>query len=151
MVERMTHEGIPEICVLYKRVWDSVPELPSEIVKAWTPTPLEFSSWMEGVTYFIARVDGKLVGAVGCAIEHGSCRILRLGVDPAGRRWGVATALTHQAIEWSRKNHCQSVWADVLARFDGATDLFKKLGFDECGGFHRHFWNEDVRLFEKLL
>jgi len=151
VVERMTHEAIPEICGLYKRVWDHFPDLPTELVKAWEPTPLEFTSWMEGVTYFSARVDGKMIGAIGCEMEDGACRLLQLAVDPEGRRQGVGTALVHQALEWARKSKSHSVWADSLERFAGAAELFKKLGFTESGVLHRHHWGEDVRLFEKLL
>jgi ribosomal protein S18 acetylase RimI-like enzyme len=150
-VERMTHEGIPDICALYKRVWDHFPDLPVALVKAWEPTPLEFSSWMEGVTYFAARVDGKMVGAIGSRIHDGNCEIVHLAVDPEGRRQSVGSALTFQAIEWARKNHCNSVWAESLARFTVAAEMFKKLGFHECGVLHRHHFDEDVRLFEKLL
>ncbi|MCI4368247.1 MAG: GNAT family N-acetyltransferase [Thermoplasmata archaeon] len=152
VVERLTHQDVPNICALYKRVWDAFrPELPSDLIKAWEPTPLEFTSWMEGVTYFAARRDGKMVGAVGCELSEGSCRIVHLAVDPDSRRQGVARALTTAALEWARHNNSHSIWADALERFGGAAELFKHLGFAECGIFHKHYWNEDVRLFEMML
>jgi ribosomal-protein-alanine N-acetyltransferase len=151
-VERLTHQDIAEIVQLYKRVWDSFrPDLPPELVKAWEPSALEFTSWMEGVTYFAARREGKMVGAIGCEISDGSCRLVHLAVDPEGRRQGVATALTTAAVEWAKHNNTRSVWADALDRFTGAASLFKHLGFTECGILHRHYYEEDVRLFEKLL
>lgn len=152
VVERLTHHDIPEICSLYKRVWDQFrPDLPAELVKEWEPTPLEFTSWMEGVTYFAARRDGRMVGAIGCEVTEGSCRLLHLAVDPEARRQGVATSLTNAAVEWAKHSNTTSIWIDALARFGAAAQLFKKLGFAECGSLHRHYWNEDVRLFEKLL
>jgi ribosomal protein S18 acetylase RimI-like enzyme len=152
VVERLTHADIPDIVQLYKRVWDSFrPDLPSELVKAWEPSALEFSSWMEGVTYFAARRDGKMIGAIGCEISEGTCRIVHLAVDPEHRRQGVATALTTAAVEWARHSGTGSIWADALARFTQAAEMFKELGFTECGILHRHYFNEDVRLFEKLL
>ena len=151
-VERITHQDVPAICALYKKVWDSDPSgLPSEFVKAWQPTPLEFTSWMEGVTYFAARRDGRLVGAVGCAIEHGSCRLVHLAVEPEARRQKVATALVAAALEWARHANTAVVWAEALARFTAAAALFKSLGFVESGVLHKHQWNEDVHLFERLL
>ena len=150
-IERITHESIPDVCALYKRVWDHFPELPADLVKAWSPSPLEFSSWMEGVVYFSARVDGRTVGVIGCEVRDGSCRIVRLAVDPDGRRKGVGSALVLQAVEWARKSKSQSVWGDALGRFTAAAALLKRLGFDECGVFHRHYFGEDVRLFEKVL
>ena len=150
-IERMTHEWIPEVCGLYKRVWDHFPDLPSDLAKAWTPSPLEFSSWMEGVVYYVARSDGKLVGVVGCEVRDGSCRMVRLAVDPDARRRGIGSALVHQAIERARTSRCPSAWADVLARFTAAAALLKHLEFTESGVLHRHYLSEDVRLFEKLL
>ena len=151
LVERITHQDVPAICALYKKVWESAPGVPGELLKTWQPTPLEFTSWMEGVTYFAARRDGRLLGAIGCELHHGSCRLLHLTVDPDARRQGIGSALVGAAIEWARRANAASVWVEGLARFTGATSLFQRLGFTECGVLHRHEWNEDVRLFERTL
>ena len=152
IVERLTHHDIPEICALYKRIFEPMKnELPPEVLKAWTPSPLEFTSSMEGVTYFAARRDGKLIGAIGCETLDGACRLIDLAVDVEHRRQGIATALTTAALEWARHNASRSVWVDALARFEHAAALFKHLGFAEAGLLHRHYWNEDVRLFEMAL
>jgi GNAT superfamily N-acetyltransferase len=152
VVERLTHQDINDICALYRRVWEHFrPELPAELVKSWEPTPLEFSSWMEGVTYFAARRDGRMIGAVGCEVTDGSCRIVHLAVDPEHRRQGVATALTAAAIEWARHANAKSLWVDALARFTAAAALLTSQGFSQSGVLHRHRWGEDVMLFEKLL
>ncbi|MCI4349241.1 MAG: GNAT family N-acetyltransferase [Thermoplasmata archaeon] len=152
IVERLTHHDIPEICALYKRVWEPrKAEIPADLLKAWTPTALEFSSSMEGVTYFAARRDGKLIGGIGCWLDDGACQILHLAVDVDQRRQGVATALTNAAIEWARHNNSFSVWVDALSKLEDAGAMFKRLGFSECGLLHRHQWSEDVRLFEKVL
>ena len=152
VVERLTHQDVNDICALYKRVWDQFKgNLSAELIKAWQPTPLEFTSWMEGVTYFAARRDGRMIGAIGCEMADGSCRLVHLAVDPDNRRQGVARALTQAAIEWGRHNASQSIWADALSRFTEAAAVFRSTGFKECGVLHRHYWNEDVRLFEILL
>jgi GNAT superfamily N-acetyltransferase len=152
VVERLTHQDIPEITQLYKRVWDTYrSELPPELVKAWQPSPLEFTSWMEGVTYFAARRNGRMIGAVGCEIAEASCRLVHLAVDTEHRRAGVGKALVQAAVEWARKSGCHSVWADALARFTAAAEVFRSLEFTECGVLHRHYWGEDVRLFERIL
>jgi GNAT superfamily N-acetyltransferase len=151
-VERLTHQDINDITALYKRVWDLFrPELPAEMTKAWQPSSLEFTSWMEGVTYFAARREGRMIGAVGCQIQEESCRIVHLVVDPETRRQGVATALVAAAVDWAAHSKCHSVWVDALARFTAAAEMFKHLGFEPAGVLHRHRWNEDVRFFEKLL
>jgi GNAT superfamily N-acetyltransferase len=151
-VDRITHVDVPAICGLYKKVWDAHPPgLPPELVKSWQPTQLEFTSWMEGVTYFGARRDGRLVGAVGCEIRRGSCRLVNLAVDPEARRQGVGSALLASAVDWARHSGSPVVWVDALAKFTTARALFQKIGFVEVGTLHKHEWAEDVRLFEKLL
>jgi GNAT superfamily N-acetyltransferase len=153
VVVRITHQDVPEICALFKRVWDAppVPDIPGELLKSWQPTPLEFTSGMEGVTYFAARRDGRLIGAIGCEVDHGSCRLLHLAVDSDARRAGVASALLGAAVEWARHSNATVVWGSALARFSAIPGLLKRLEFTECGLLHRHEWGEDVRLFERLL
>ena len=152
LVERLAHQDIPDICALYRRVWETFrPDLPPEMVKAWAPTPLEFTSWMEGVTYFAARRDGRMLGAVGCELNDGACRVVHLVVDPDARHQGIGSALASAATDWAKHNNSHQIWVDALSRFSGAAAMFKKLGFAEAGVLHRHRWNEDVRLFEKLL
>jgi ribosomal-protein-alanine N-acetyltransferase len=153
VVGRVTHQDVPEICGLYRRVWDAPPHpgLPAELVKSWQPTPLEFTSWMEGVTYFAARRDGRLLGVIGCEVERGNCHLVNLAVDPDARRMGIGTALVAAGVEWARHSNATQVWADALSRFTAASALFKHLGFTECGVLHKHEWKEDVHLFEQIL
>jgi GNAT superfamily N-acetyltransferase len=152
LVERISHQDVPAICSLYKKVWEgAAPGVPSELVKAWQPTPLEFTSWMEGVTYFSARRDGRLLGVIGCELRHGSCRLLNLVVDPEARRQGIGSALVGATVEWARHASSGSVWVETLARFGAAVALFRRLGFAPAGTLHRHEWNEDVQLFEQVL
>jgi len=152
VVERITHQDVPAVCALYKKVWETEPTaLPAEIVKSWQPSPLEFTSWMEGVTYFAARRDGRVIGVVGCELDDGSCHLVDLAVDPEARRQGVASALLATALDWAKRSNAPQVWVDALARFSAATALYAHLGFLECGLLHKHRWNEDVRLFERLL
>jgi GNAT superfamily N-acetyltransferase len=151
-VERITHQDVPAICALYKRVWDGEPAgLPADLVKSWQPTPLEFTSWMEGVTYFAARRESKLVGVVGCEVRRGACHLVHLAVDPETRRQGVASALIGASLEWAKHANAPVVWGDTLARFQSAAALLKHLGFAECGVLHKHEFGEDVHLFERML
>ncbi len=152
VVERVTHQEVPAICALYKKVVETQPGgLPVELLKGWTPTPLEFTSWMDGVTYFVARRDGRLIGSVGCEVRHGACHLVHLVVDPEFRRQGVASALLGTAVEWARRANAAVVWVDPLAKLTAAVGLLKQLGFSEVGVLHKHMWAEDVRVFERQI
>jgi len=152
VVERITHQDVPAICGLYKKVWDAERTgLPAELVKSWQPTPLEFTSWMEGVTYFAARRDGRLLGVVGCELRDGSGHLVNLVVDQEARRQGVASALLSAAVDWAKRSNAPELWVDTLSRFPAAAALFAHFGFIEVGVLHKNQWHEDVRLFERLL
>jgi GNAT superfamily N-acetyltransferase len=151
-VERVTHQEVPAICALYKKVVETQPsDLPIELLKGWLPTPLEFTSWMEGVTYFVARRDARLIGSIGCEIRHGACHLVHLVVDPEFRRQGVATALVGTAVDWARRSNAAVVWIDPLAKLTPAVALLKHLGFSEAGVLRKHMWAEDVRVFERTI
>jgi len=152
IVERITHQDVPAVCALFKKVWENeTTGLPAELVKSWQPSPLEFTSWMEGVTYFAARKDNHLVGVVGCEIDHGSCQLVDLVVDPEHRRHGVGASLIASALDWAKRSDAPEVWAEVLSRFTAAGALLAHQEFKECGVLRKHLWHEDVRLFERLL
>jgi GNAT superfamily N-acetyltransferase len=152
VVERLTHQDVPEICNLFRHVWEPyLAGLPPEVQRAWQPTPLEFTSGMEGVTYFSARRDGKVIGVVGCELADGACHLINLCVESEHRRQGVGTALLQASLEWARHSGARSLWADVLPRFPEASALFSQQQFVDAGTLHRHFWGEDVRQFERLL
>ncbi|MHB1932140.1 MAG: GNAT family N-acetyltransferase [Thermoplasmata archaeon] len=151
-IGRLTHQDIPAICALFKKVWDGYRgELPPELLKTLVPTPLEFTSGMETVTYFAARKDNRFVGVVGVEVENGSGHIVTLLVDPEQRRQGIARQLAQAALEWARHANVNAVWVDPLAKFTAAQSLFRALGFTETGLLHRRMWNEDVRFFERVL
>lgn len=152
VVTQATHNDIPEICALYKRVWDEYRgKITEELLKAWQPSPLEFTSWMEGVTYFTARRDRKLIGVLGGSMSDGSVRLLHLAVDPEARRLGVGLSLATASVDWAKRSSASSIWIEALTRFEPAINLFLKLGFHESGVLHKHFWKEDVRILEKVL
>jgi len=151
-IERLTHEDVGEIVQLFRRVWEPyLTGLPPEVQRRWQPTPLEFTSGMEGVTYFAAKRGGKIIGVIGCRMVDGACHLLHLCVDVEHRRHGIGTALLAAGLGWSQHANARSIYGDVLARFPEALGLFKACGFTEAGLLHRHFWGEDVRVFEKIL
>ncbi len=152
LVAQATHSDIPDICALYKKIWEEFKgKIPNEFEKTWQPTPLEFTSQMEGVTFFAARRDRRLIGILGCSMADGSARIVHVAVEPEYRKQGVGRALLMSGIEWAKKANAASLWTEPLTRFAHAISLFKKLGFHETGVFHKHLWKEDVQLLEMVL
>lgn len=152
VIERLTHEDVADVVQLFRRVWDPyLSGLPAEVQRAWQPTPLEFTSGMEGVTYFAAKRGGKVIGVVGCEMDAAACHVMNLCVDVEERRRGIGTALLAAALGWAQHANARSMFVDVLVRFQEAMGLMKASGYADCGTLHHHFWGEDVRMFEKIL
>lgn len=152
VVERITHQDIPEICNLFRRVWEPyLVGLPPEVQREATPTPLEFTSGMEGVTYFSARRDGRLVGVGGFEMIDQAGHLVKLCVDAEHRRKGIGTAILQASIEWARHAGAKSLWVDLMVRYVEGAQLLIDRGFLEAGVLHRHYYGEDVRQFELAL
>lgn len=148
-VSQATHNDIADICTLYKKVWDEFRgKAPQELERTWQPSPLEFTSLMEGVTFFAARKDKKLVGILGCSMIDGSARVVHVAVDREFRRQGIGAALLNSGIDWAKRSSSSSIWVESLTRFQDGIKLLRKLGFKETGMFHKHLWKEDVMLME---
>ncbi|MGI0150755.1 MAG: GNAT family N-acetyltransferase, partial [Thermoplasmata archaeon] len=98
-----------------------------------------------------AKRSSKIIGVVGCSVHAGSCHLVNLAVDAEHRRHGIGTALLAAATGWAEHAQCRSLYIEVLARFQDAMALLRASGFTRAGVLHRHFWAEDVELFEKTL
>ena len=57
--------------------------------------------------------------------------VANVAVHPEYRRKGIATSLTMKAIEHARQRGAQTVWLHVRADNEGATRLYRTLGFVE--------------------
>jgi predicted GNAT family acetyltransferase len=57
--------------------------------------------------------------------------VANVAVHPEYRRKGIATSLTMKAIEHARQRGAQAVWLHVRADNEGATRLYRTLGFIE--------------------
>jgi GNAT superfamily N-acetyltransferase len=152
VVERITHQDIPEICALFRRVWEPyLVGLPPEVQREAQPTPLEFTSGMERVTYFSARRDGRLVGVGGFEMIDGAGHLVKLCVDAEHRRKGIGSAILQASIEWARHAGAKSIWAELMTRYVEGGHLLLDRGFHEAGVLHKHYYGEDVREFEMIL
>jgi ribosomal-protein-alanine N-acetyltransferase len=64
---------------------------------------------------------------------------MTIGVDPAHRRQGIATALMAVLIDGARDAGASSVLLEVRADDPGALALYEGLGFDRIGLRRRYY------------
>lgn len=76
----------------------------------------------------VAEIDRQVVGIVRYRIAGTRLSLLGLGVDPAARRCGVASALVHQLECIARDRGCTAM-ALRTVRETGNVPIFERLGF----------------------
>jgi len=151
-IEQARRRDAVEISSLYKRVWDEYRgKFPDELVKARQPTTERMKEWMRQDAYFVAREGSRIVGVVGCSLVHGTCLLMHMVVDRGHRKRGIGSALTKKAIEYAKENRAVKVWLDTAPRLREAMSLYEKFGFVRCGHLRKHYWGEDVYLYELML
>ena len=87
---------------------------------------------------FVADLDGNVAGYCFCVhkrIEAGTCSVQRaelyiddLCVDENCRRMGIARALYHHALNYSKTLGCQSLTLNVWCGNDGAMRFYEEMG-----------------------
>jgi len=151
-IEAAKESDAVKIAALYKRVWDEYcGKFPTELVRARQPSAEQMRKWMRLDTYFVAKEGSRIIGVMGCSLKHGTCLLMHMVVDKRDRKRGIGSALTKKAIDYARENGAIKVWLDTTPRLKEAISLYEKHGFVRCGHRKKHYWGEDVYLYELML
>ena len=145
-------EDAPHISFLYKMIWDEQEgNFPDELLQARQPSINETRRWLNKETYFVAEVDKRIVGVVGCFMEFGNCKLVHMAVLKEFRRKGIGTALLEEVEKFAGKNNAYKIWLDTSMSLKESIEFYKSKRFRIVGELEKHFWGEDILLFEKLL
>ena len=88
----------------------------------------------EAGAFWVARLDGRVVGSVGVErLPDGRAELHRLYLDATLRGRGVGRALVEAVLEWCRAAGVArlTLWSDT--RFDRAHRLYEGMGFTQTG------------------
>ncbi len=103
-------------------------------------------------TWWAAYEDDALVGYAGGWIVDGQVQILKVGVDPAQRRRGIARELLARVATDARDLGAQTCSLEVRAGNGGAQALYESLGFRSLGTRPRYYSDgEDAVIMEGPL
>ncbi|HOT29239.1 MAG TPA: GNAT family N-acetyltransferase [Candidatus Ozemobacteraceae bacterium] len=98
--------------------------------------------------HLLAVLDGVPVAAARLFVDAMDARtawIGRLAVLPESRRTGVATTIIRYFIDWSCRHQMHRIRLHAQEYVRG---LYRKLGFEECGGM---FLEENIPHVEMIL
>jgi putative acetyltransferase len=151
-IELAKESDAAEIAALYKKVWDEYKgRFPRKLVRARQPSVEQMKEWMLQDSYFVAKIGSRIVGVMGCSLKHGTCLLMHMVVDRRHRKRGIGSALTEKAINYAKENGANKVWLDTTPRLHEAVALYQKYGFIRCGHLRKHYWGEDIYLYEVML
>ena len=140
------------ISFLYKLVWDEQKgSFPVELLNARQPGKNEMKRWLARETYFVADSNNKIIGVVGCFMEYGHCKLVHMAVLEKYRGKGIGSLLLEEVEKFARKNNANKIWFDTSTRLKESIKFYKNKDFRIDGELKKHFWGEDILLFEKLL
>ncbi len=93
--------------------------------------------------------DAPLIGYAGGWVVDGDVQILKVGVDPAFRRRGIARELIGRIASDARSLGAQTCSLEVRAGNEGAQALYASLGFESLGVRPRYYSDGEDALIMK--
>ena len=109
----------------------------------------------DGTRESVSHVEGdglRLVGYAGGLVVDGQVQILKVGVDPAWRRRGIAAELLGRVAEDARALGASRCSLEVRRSNEGAQALYRALGMESLGVRPRYYSDrEDAVIMEGPL
>lgn len=87
----------------------------------------------ERAIYFVATLNGKIIGYSGFWVIIDEIHLNNIAVLPEFRRCGVAVALLKKTIEYGINRGADKMTLEVNNKNDAAVALYRKFGFVDEG------------------
>jgi ribosomal-protein-alanine N-acetyltransferase len=116
------------------------------------PRPWSLSLFMSELAlrstraYYVARVDGLVVGYAGLMLTVDDGHVTTIAVDPVFHRHKIATRLMLVLAREARRRGATALTLEVRVGNNGAQDLYRKFGFAPAGMRKNYYveTNEDA-------
>jgi len=92
----------------------------------------EYYSSLESAAYWVAVLDGEVVGGVGIAPfseESGTCELQKLYLSPKAQGKGYSNLLMETALDFAAK-HYDYCYLETRQQLKAACALYEKFGFE---------------------
>lgn len=86
-----------------------------------------------GAFYFVATLNGELVG--GCGIyptenlPTGTCELVKLYLKASARGTGLGKKLMQQSMDWAKANGYTQIYLESMPELSKAVAIYENLGF----------------------
>ena len=120
---------------------------------AWSENSLEETFEYDYNHLLIEKREGKVVGYVIYSEVQGEAELLRIAVDKAYRRLGIAHMLMENMLEELQDFEAERVSLEVRAHNIAAVKLYKSFGFKDIFIRRNYYHNpeDDALIFQKML
>ena len=79
--------------------------------------------------FFVAELEGRLVGYAGFWVERTRAHIAKVAVEADSRRRGIGGALLEHVLDQVRRLGLGSAYLEVRKSNKGAQELYRRFGF----------------------
>ncbi len=106
--------------------------------------------WHEQRRDFVAKADGRIVGAARIAIAASLATVEAIVVEPSHRRTGIGSALLADAADVANYYNCHKMTVTVPHR-SAAQQFFEACRYREEAVLPQHTFKLDMAVLRKFL
>lgn len=92
----------------------------------------------KGAAYFVALIDGKIVGGGGIyptdGLDTDTCELVKMYLLPEGRGIGLGRVLIEQSLAFAKEYGYQKVYLESMPELKQALKVYEKFGFEYLKG-----------------
>ena len=87
-----------------------------------------------GSVYYIAEIDGNIVGGSGIfpteGLPAGTCELVKLYLSNSARGTGLGKKLLLQSMQWAKENGYTQVYLESMPELSKAVAIYENVGFE---------------------
>jgi putative acetyltransferase len=92
----------------------------------------------EGATYFVAEVNGEIVGGGGIyptdRLPADTCELVKMYLLPQARGTGLGRTLIEKSIAFAKETGYKQVYLETMPELKQALNVYAKFGFEYLKG-----------------
>jgi putative acetyltransferase len=92
----------------------------------------------EGAGYFVAELDGKVVGGGGIyptdQLPEGTCELVKMYLLPEARGLGLGRTLIEKCLDLAKEKGYKQVYLESMPELKQALTMYAKFGFEYLKG-----------------
>lgn len=93
---------------------------------------------VERSVYFIAEIEGRILGGGGISPTNGlsedTCELVKMYLLPEARGKGIGAALLNKCLETAKQKGFNKVYLESLPELSRAITVYEKFGFKKLSG-----------------